>query len=465
MKNLFIVPVVLLFSVIALDSFSQNKNVGIGTKNPEESAILDIQSPDKGLLIPRLSLEQRNGIISPAEGLLVYQNDKNVGFYYFSENKWKPLSGFEAQSVAAANADNWSKTGDAGTDPNNNFIGTTDGQPLVFKVQNTRSGYLENGVTFNTSFGFQANNNLTGTNNTAIGGKTLSLNTSGYSNTAIGSQVLTNNTTGYANSAFGQDALVFNTVGYRNMAIGSFALKNNTDGSDNIAVGNGALFNNISGINNVAIGSFAGLGKTGFGNLYLGYGAGQDGGGGSSTSESNKLYISNSNTTTPLIGGDFGTVAYGGSGNGVIKMHLGSGVPTNTTGYLAIGDFSATTPPVLNFGNGSGTNSSYRLIVQDGVLTEKVKVALKSTADWADYVFEPSYALMSLEDVEKFTLKNKHLPNVPSAEEMANGGLDVGETSKMFMEKIEELTLYMIELNKEVQSLKVENKKLKALIK
>ena len=88
-------------------------------------------------------------------------------------------------------------------------------------------------------------------------------------------------------------------------------------------------------------------------------------------------------------------------------------------------------------------------------------MALKTTAHWADYVFEPSYKLMSLDKVEAFTKENKHLPNVPSATEMANNGLDVSQTSKMFMEKIEELTLYMIEMNKEIKALKAENEKLK----
>jgi hypothetical protein len=104
--------------------------------------------------------------------------------------------------------------------------------------------------------------------------------------------------------------------------------------------------------------------------------------------------------------------------------------------------------------------------VKGGILTEKVKVALAvAGTDWADYVFEPSYKLMPLEDVESFTKENKHLPNVPSADEMVNSGLDVAQTSKMFMEKIEELTLYMIELNKEVKSLKAENEALKASLK
>ncbi|MBK6979683.1 MAG: hypothetical protein IPH28_23475 [Cytophagaceae bacterium] len=82
---------------------------------------------------------------------------------------------------------------------------------------------------------------------------------------------------------------------------------------------------------------------------------------------------------------------------------------------------------------------------------------MATTTDWADYVFEPSYRLMPLDQVEKFTITHKHLPNVPSALEMVEKGLDVSSTNKMLMEKIEELTLYVIQLNKELQLLK--NKK------
>lgn len=444
------------FSVVSASIFAQKDNVGIGTTKPDQSAILDLSSQNKGLLVPRMSLEQRGSVQNPANGLMIYQTDFLSGFYFYDGKEWKPLtSATDAKSVADAN--NWGLLGNAGTNSSTNFIGTTDNQALVFKVNNSRAGYIETGTTFNTSFGYQTNNNLLGTFNTAFGYRALaSTLAAGVDNTAIGSQALSNNSSGFANVALGRDALVFNVGGYRNMAVGSFALKNNLNGYENVAIGNGSLFNNEGSLN-IAIGSLAGVGKTGNGNVYLGAGAGQSGGGGSATAESNKLYIANSNTTTPLIGGDFGTIAYGGSGSGTVKVHLGSSAPTNTTGFLAIGDFSAVTPPILTF---TGTNT-YRLIVQDGIMTEKIKVAIKGSADWADYVFEPSYKLMSLDKVESFIKENKHLPNVPSADEMAKSGLDVMQTSAKMMEKIEELTLYMIEMNKEIKALKAENAKLK----
>jgi hypothetical protein len=87
--------------------------------------------------------------------------------------------------------------------------------------------------------------------------------------------------------------------------------------------------------------------------------------------------------------------------------------------------------------------------VEDGILTEKVKVALKSTADWSDYVFAPTYKLRSLSEVAEFVQANKHLPGVPSASDVVEHGIDVAKMDAKLLEKIEELTLYSIELEKE----------------
>jgi len=108
--------------------------------------------------------------------------------------------------------------------------------------------------------------------------------------------------------------------------------------------------------------------------------------------------------------------------------------------------------------------SGYRLFVKDGILTEKVKVAVASSSDWADYVFADNYNLKSLDEVAQFIKKHKHLPNVPSAEEVVEAGIDVAKMDAKLLEKIEELTLYMIDMNKQLQDVKTENKELKKII-
>ena len=97
--------------------------------------------------------------------------------------------------------------------------------------------------------------------------------------------------------------------------------------------------------------------------------------------------------------------------------------------------------------------TDYSLFVGNGVLTEKVKVALSTTGDWADFVFEEDYQLNSLEMVEDFVKENKHLPNVPSAESVVENGLNVAEMDAKLLRQIEELWLHMIELKKENDAL------------
>ena len=110
---------------------------------------------------------------------------------------------------------------------------------------------------------------------------------------------------------------------------------------------------------------------------------------------------------------------------------------------------------------------NYRLFVEGGILTEKVKVALRSSANWADYVFANDYKLMPLNEVEAFVKTNKHLPGIDSAEQLAKDGIDVAQMQSKQMEKIEELTLYIIDQDKKIaeqaKALEKNTKELEAL--
>ncbi len=97
----------------------------------------------------------------------------------------------------------------------------------------------------------------------------------------------------------------------------------------------------------------------------------------------------------------------------------------------------------------------YLLFVEKGILTEKLKVANSSDpANWADFVFNEDYELMPLHKVESFIKKNKHLPEIPSAEEVSKEGIDVAAMDAKLLQKIEELTLYVIKQQKEIDELK-----------
>ncbi len=100
----------------------------------------------------------------------------------------------------------------------------------------------------------------------------------------------------------------------------------------------------------------------------------------------------------------------------------------------------------LNIGSG------YKLRVFGKIIGEEVRVQLKNA--WPDYVFEKDYKRLSLSDLEKFVNENKHLPNMPSAKEIERDGQHLGEMQRKMLEKIEELSLYVIELKKEIDLLK-----------
>jgi hypothetical protein len=96
--------------------------------------------------------------------------------------------------------------------------------------------------------------------------------------------------------------------------------------------------------------------------------------------------------------------------------------------------------------------SGYKLGVNGGIICEEVKV-IDDVPD-ADYVFENDYELMPLSDLQKFVNSNKHLPDIPSAQQFKEDGYKVGEMDELLLKKIEELTLYVIQLKQENDDLK-----------
>jgi len=102
-------------------------------------------------------------------------------------------------------------------------------------------------------------------------------------------------------------------------------------------------------------------------------------------------------------------------------------------------------------GNGYGTNNNPNFYVGGKIGAREVRV---TTSAWPDFVFVPTYRLRPLSEVEAFIQQNGHLPEVPSAKQVEKEGLDVAKTDAMLLQKIEELTLYMIQIQKENQTLK-----------
>lgn len=114
----------------------------------------------------------------------------------------------------------------------------------------------------------------------------------------------------------------------------------------------------------------------------------------------------------------------------------------------------------INGNVGIGTTSTgtvYKLSVNGSIRAKELVVE----TGWADFVFDKNYKLRSLNEVESYITANKHLPDVPSAAEVEANGVKVGEMESKLLQKVEELTLYVIELNKKVSALEQENQELK----
>ncbi|KAB5483628.1 hypothetical protein [Flagellimonas hadalis] len=115
---------------------------------------------------------------------------------------------------------------------------------------------------------------------------------------------------------------------------------------------------------------------------------------------------------------------------------------------------AATSPVKATNGNSQwlwGVTGSGNIVVAGKVESREVKVTVDAGAD---YVFKDGYDLKSLEEVQKYIQEHGHLPNIPSAKEIEAEGIQLGEMNMKLLEKIEELTLYVIELKKENQEIK-----------
>ncbi len=325
---------ILLFFALAAIIANAYTQVAISTNgsSPNASAMLDVVSTEKGLLIPRMIMTERDVIDLPADGLLIYQTDNTPGFYFYDGSSWE---------IVATGAMEINNLADGKTNNSSVFLGLDAG----------------------------ANENTMNRKNVAIGIEALNTNTSGYCCTATGYKALYSNTIGYRNSANGYEALYSNTIGNFNIAIGYKADYYNETGSNNTIIGfeagKGTALHNKSG--NIFLGCYAGYSETG----------------------DNKLYIDNSTTAYPLIYGEFdnnllrvnGTLHINNSyqfpttdgSSGQILQTDGSGVLSwnNDAGATEINDLTdgKTGGNSVFLGSGAGAND-------DGSTNQNVAVGI-----------------------------------------------------------------------------------------
>ncbi|KQS27911.1 hypothetical protein [Dyadobacter sp. Leaf189] len=318
---------------------------------------------------------------------------------------------------------------------------TSGGQNLSVGVNS--GNYIITGKS-NTSLGDSTGNALTsGYENTFLGFTTGKINTYGRENTFIGANVGKKNTGGHYNVFVGSQSGKANVTGGNNIFIGRESGGANTVGNNNIYLGYQSGAAGIDAENNVIIGHQAGRSYAGSGNVFIGFKAGSNSAGTpTGAAVDNKLIITNRTIDgKPLIEGDFAN----GSNPSRLILYGKTGVTSSTSTFV----FPAT------------TYGTYSLFVKGGILAEAVTVS----TTWADYVFDKEYKLKPLSEVEKYIQANKHLPNIPAAAEIESAGMNVGEMSRLQQEKIEELTLYLIEQQKVATAQQKEIDELKVLVK
>lgn len=129
--------------------------------------------------------------------------------------------------------------------------------------------------------------------------------------------------------------------------------------------------------------------------------------------------------------------------------------------FLRVRDLGAYTHFIIkgdgSVGIGTTTTSTYKLSVNGTIRSKEVKVE----ANWSDFVFDNDYELRTLEEVEEHINEMGHLPEIPSEAEVTENGINLGEMDAKLLQKIEELTLYMIDMNKRMNEIEQENLELK----
>jgi len=376
-----------------------------------------------------------------------------------------------------------------------NYFGNMTGNVNITGTNNTVFGYNSaNAITSgsnNIMMGVQIGSSLTtGNDNIFIGNVDPAFNlytgrlvTSGSDNTFIGNSAGGSISTSSYNVAIGDGALADGQAGSNNTSVG-FTAGYNAIGANNVYFGSaaGQLDN---GSSNVFVGNRAGIVNTTGSNLTF-LGANSGGSASSSTltnataigynaqvTASNSLILGNSvnvgiGTTNPLFkldiqGGNASiyntgaasSLAIGSAIAGKTNLSLSTSADASGYGIIQTVSVSGTSTvygnTVINptsgnviIGKTSQLNSAYMLDVAG---TERANsIIVNSTG--ADFVFNPSYHLFSLADLEKYIQANHHLPEIPSAKEMQADGLNVGDNQIKLLQKVEELTLYLIEKDK-----------------
>jgi hypothetical protein len=392
LKNTSTTPGV--FSETSALVVTKDGNVLVGTPNNINSAILNIESSNKGALsAPRMTSAQRDLIASPAEGLQIFNTSTHF-LNYYNGTAWVQ----SATGTLGGTA--WLLGGNAGTNPNavtnSDFIGTTDAQRIVFKTNNTEKATV-------LSTGFVGIGTSAPTEKLHLFGENPVMLLEGDGNSYYPRLQI---------KSLAGDGWIDN-YGPSSSYHGMFL---NTKSSQNVTVGIGASTSGSLAIGDPSLVTFRVVAEA---------------------TQTNDIFKVLKNTA-PL--GNYTEL---------------TALTVNKDGKVLIGDMTG-----INLNSPTFT---HKLAVNGSAIFTKAVVKL--TTNWPDFVFEPTYNLPSLNEIEKYINKNKHLPDVPSAEEVKEKGIDLGDNQAILLKKVEELTLYIIDQDKKIIKLQAEKDELKNMQK
>lgn len=373
--------------------------------------------------------------------------------------------------------------------PGNNYFNANSADANVF-VGKSAGSLITTGVSNVFTGAYSGSANTSGSKNVFNGASAGMRNTTGYENVMIGYQSGFYARIGNFNTFVGNYSGLTTDGGSNNSFFGVYAGANTFTGGYNNFSGAEAGLSNVTGSGNTFSGSKAGYyNSTGSENTYLGYkvgGVGPNGnllkgatalGVGAMVGINYGLVLGDTANVKVGIGtaypnqrftlrGNINFLAYDNSmmlknrpflhfnEHESLALGLGSEIAPGAEKTLVLGS-KQTTVQIPGIVNSHLPQAGQFLTVdkQGNLHLTQPRVQVASVADWSDKVFEPGYALRPLDEVEDFIRKNKHLPGVPSAAEMVETGIESTAFNAKLLEKIEELTLYVVALEKRLKSL------------
>ena len=416
MKNLLTPKLFILLAFLVLSIFLNAQNVGISENGnvPDMSAVLDVFSTEKGILIPRMTNGQKIAIASPIDGLLIYNTDSRSFQFY---------NGLEWVNVAHSGIVN----SNGGNGKIAKFIGPWAISPSMLSEEPTKGIALRVNPAFiapDPSAIFDANSNNQG---------------------VLVPRMATGNRAAIVSPAIG--LLVFDTT------TSSFWYYSNT-GWKEVGQGTGGVGWIVNGTD---------LHNSNVGDVGINI-----------ASPTAQLHVFNDNISKDLLileskdnglkFDDNSMIFYDESNDSYYLERIGkdlflSNTVRNENGNIYIGgnilDMIGKQVLIGEFGSQPATN--FKLSVKGNIICEELVV--EQYGSWPDYVFGPDYQLLDLKELKAYIETHQHLPNIPSAKEVSENGFGVGEMNKKLVEKVEELTLYILGLEERLSKLESKSEK------